>query len=59
MDWQQLVSLSIVAIAALLFVRGWARRKRCSRAGCSSCSCPTSAVGLSGRQPRQRLDSPF
>jgi hypothetical protein len=41
MDWQQVVSLCIVAIAALLFVRGWTRRKRDSRVQCSSaCACP-------------------
>ncbi len=44
MDWQQLASLSVVAITVVLLVRSeWRRRQRAKLRACGSdCGCGTS-----------------
>lgn len=44
MDWQQLASLAVVAVTAILLVRSeWCRRQRAKLRACGSdCGCGTS-----------------
>lgn len=53
MDWQQLASLSVVTITAVLLVRSeWRRRQRAKLRACGSdCGCGTS-------QPTELLKTP-
>jgi hypothetical protein len=43
MDWQQITSLFIVALATGLLVRGWWRRRRTG--GHAGCVCPGTGSG--------------